>query len=795
VSDVSAGTTSVSVRGGGIVVEATSYGFIDLVTPAEPFSTQVNRGLASVSVTTLTDTFDASVDKTNRWPDSSVATVWDPGTQSAKIPCTSSYWSLNTPQGAKANYDFTGSYVFAKVTPATGGTGTRETLMEIQGVDSVNNKISFYVSGATLFARTTSGGANTAVFSAAYDQVNHLWLRLREAGGTTFYDTSPDGRTWTNFASTANPPWDIAHISVGFTSGYYGTETAADTFIDNVNFSSSSVALAGSAGGVATVTSALGVARALVGQASGGAISALLFEPFDSFSAWTVTGSGISIAAGRNGTGALITQGGTSVRYTIPGASESDTVTVGFAFLAASLPGATLTSVILILRSDAAVTIHDRLVVDEFGALSFWRNVTQLGASSPAGVIAAGTWAYIEVQAKLHDTTGFGIVRVNGVNVINISAADTKNAGTKTTFDTISLERGVSIGNLTYDDLYVDVGATSTFKGDIVLPLPPSSVALAVARGLVGESDGIATATAASMTSLTALAGQSDGLATVAGVLGVPRGLAGQSDGVATAGVPSMAIVRGLNGVSVGVGLVTGAMVTAMALTGRSDGAGGASGTGPNVLRPLSATAGGIGGVSAALAVGRALAGAAGGTSVSTGALVRAVGLVGRSDGLSTTVSDMGQGFVLLAGQAAGQATASGSLSVARALVARADGVSTATSFLVVARSFSGQADGNSAASGFMIVAYALVGLSEGAGTAVGTVIRNVSLAGAAVGMSAVGPPALSLLNGRVFVWRGLWVPQTPEMSPLLVWNGTRWAEDAEVWEGTRWVPLNPVWV
>jgi hypothetical protein len=793
VSDVSAGTTSVSVRGGGIVVEATSYGFIDLVTPAEPFSTQVNRGLSSVSVTTLTDSFDASVDKTNRWTDSSVATVWDSATQSAKIPCTSSYWSLNTPQGAKANYDFTGSYVFAKITPATGGTGTRETLMEIQSVDSVNSKISFYVSGPTLFARTTSGGVNTPVFSATYDPVNHLWLRLSEAGGTTFYDTAPDGHTWTNFASTANPAWDIAHISVGFTSGYYGTETAADTFIDNVNFST--VDLVGSAGGVATVTSALAVARTLVGQSSGGPISALLFEPFDSFAAWTTTGSGISISTGRNGTGALLTLGGTSVRYTIPAVSESDTVTVGFAFFVASLPGATTSSVILILRSDAAATIHDRLVVDEFGALSFWRNVTQLGASSPAGVIAAGTWAYIEVQAKLNDTTGFGIVRVNGVNVINVSAADTKNAGTKTTYDTISLERGVSIGNLTYDDVYVDVGASSTFKGDIALPLPPTTVPLAVARGFIGQADGVATVTAASMILLTALAGRSDGLATVAGVLGVPRGLAGQSDGVATAGAPTMAVARGLSSVSGGVALVTGAVVTAMAFAGRSDGAGVASGTGPNVLRPLSATAGGTGDGSAAMAVGRALAGAAGGTSVSTGALVRAVGLVGRSDGLSTTVSDMGQGFVLLAGQAAGQATASGSLSVARALVARADGVSTATSFLVVARAFSGQTDGNSAASGFMVVAYALVGLSEGAGTAVGTVIRDVSLAGSSVGMSAVGPPALSLLNGRVFVWRGLWVPQTPETSPLLVWNGTRWADDAEVWDGTRWVPLNPVWV
>jgi hypothetical protein len=39
--------------------------------------------------------------------------------------------------------------------------------------------------------------AYSAVTSIAYSAVSHLWWRIRESGGQTFYETAPDGLTWT----------------------------------------------------------------------------------------------------------------------------------------------------------------------------------------------------------------------------------------------------------------------------------------------------------------------------------------------------------------------------------------------------------------------------------------------------------------------------------------------------------------------------------------------------------------------------------------------------------------------
>ncbi|MGA5767427.1 hypothetical protein ACPC36_08085 [Streptomyces pseudogriseolus] len=40
-----------------------------------------------------------------------------------------------------------------------------------------------------------------------YDAVNHLWLRLREDGTNVYWDTSPNGSTWTNRRTLATPAW------------------------------------------------------------------------------------------------------------------------------------------------------------------------------------------------------------------------------------------------------------------------------------------------------------------------------------------------------------------------------------------------------------------------------------------------------------------------------------------------------------------------------------------------------------------------------------------------------------
>src|SRR5204862_3050679 len=94
-----------------------------------------------------------------------------------------------------------------------------------------------------------------------------------------------------------------------------------------------------------------------------------------------------------------------------------------------------------------------------------------VGASAAHGM-AVNTWYYIEWQIKLHDTTGFTSVRINGVQMFNVTNVDTKNAGTKTTYDRVRLNDATANSgvSLWFDDLYITTGAGATFKGSITIP-------------------------------------------------------------------------------------------------------------------------------------------------------------------------------------------------------------------------------------------------------------------------------------------------------------------------------------
>jgi hypothetical protein len=167
-----------------------------------------------------------------------------------------------------------------------------------------------------------------------------------------------------------------------------------------------------------------------------------------------------TVIAGRNGS-AIQSSG---ITYTIPSVYESDTLTIGFAFRITTLSSQVT---ILGLNSDSGGTQHIRLQLSTDGSLIANRFVTQLGNPSPAGTIIAGRWHYVEVQTKMHDTTGFITVRVNGTTVINVLNTDTKNAGTKTVFDTIAILS--AIGSQAADDCYIMSGAGDTFLGDIIV--------------------------------------------------------------------------------------------------------------------------------------------------------------------------------------------------------------------------------------------------------------------------------------------------------------------------------------
>jgi hypothetical protein len=70
-------------------------------------------------------------------------------------------------------------------------------------------------------------GVATQIASTAYVADNHRFLRIREASGTTYWDYSADGITWTNLTSQANPITMTA-LEVAIEAGTYASE-ASDT--------------------------------------------------------------------------------------------------------------------------------------------------------------------------------------------------------------------------------------------------------------------------------------------------------------------------------------------------------------------------------------------------------------------------------------------------------------------------------------------------------------------------------------------------------------------------------------
>jgi hypothetical protein len=191
----------------------------------------------------------------------------------------------------------------------------------------------------------------------------------------------------------------------------------------------------------------------------------VLLENFDSFTDWTVGGTTGGARTSWTGYGyrpAAATS--STLTYAIPGGFESDTIIVGSA---QSINALSVTRTVFELRSDAGVTQHITVDVTATGVLEVRRGTVSgtVLASSAAGAVTAGAWFYVEVKVKLHDTIGTVEARVNGVQVIApTTGLDTKNAGTKTTFDAIRLI-GSSNPQFTYDDVYIVTGSDAAFLG------------------------------------------------------------------------------------------------------------------------------------------------------------------------------------------------------------------------------------------------------------------------------------------------------------------------------------------
>jgi hypothetical protein len=80
-----------------------------------------------------------------------------------------------------------------------------------------------------------SGTRNNLSGYTPYDPVGMKWLRIRESGGTTYWETAPDGLTWTTFFSMSDPVVGTA-LQVWIQVGTYNAEAVETAgLFTNVN--------------------------------------------------------------------------------------------------------------------------------------------------------------------------------------------------------------------------------------------------------------------------------------------------------------------------------------------------------------------------------------------------------------------------------------------------------------------------------------------------------------------------------------------------------------------------------
>ncbi|MFF7308160.1 hypothetical protein [Streptomyces sp. NPDC008137] len=161
------------------------------------------------SLSTLQDNFNDNVIGPN-WGDS-YGGANEAGGQ-ARVPCApETYAGYQTGRA----WTFAGATVYLKLaTVPAASTGTNVTANFLIICATPGTSVGFEYNAVTGVLRLMSNVDywDAAAVELAYSPTDHLWLRLREDGTNVYWDTSPDGTTWTNRRTLATPAWIPASV-------------------------------------------------------------------------------------------------------------------------------------------------------------------------------------------------------------------------------------------------------------------------------------------------------------------------------------------------------------------------------------------------------------------------------------------------------------------------------------------------------------------------------------------------------------------------------------------------------
>lgn len=131
-------------------------------------------------------------------------------------------------------YDYADDRVFAEVVnPNTQVVGSTLLLLELTEDHADGPSVEYDAGNVVMRRRAANVIMDLATLP--YDPVAHRWWQLREHAGRTYWETSPDGRTWTTHHD--EPSAADTHGFITLAAGYDGQAASqADTVrFDNVN--------------------------------------------------------------------------------------------------------------------------------------------------------------------------------------------------------------------------------------------------------------------------------------------------------------------------------------------------------------------------------------------------------------------------------------------------------------------------------------------------------------------------------------------------------------------------------
>jgi hypothetical protein len=100
---------------------------------------------------------------------------------------------------------------------------------------NTNNFLSISQLGTDLLLTYFANGMIMSNKTIAFDAIMHRWWRLREASGTTYFETAPDGVSWTVRHSVSTPSFaDSMWIYFG-AGAFKDAAPGGGAIFDNVN--------------------------------------------------------------------------------------------------------------------------------------------------------------------------------------------------------------------------------------------------------------------------------------------------------------------------------------------------------------------------------------------------------------------------------------------------------------------------------------------------------------------------------------------------------------------------------